>query len=119
MQTAILRVALLMSNAQTLLELEEILKSHYSSLLILTERVKLLEFDIPFIVVVDSMQELSEVKRLPLPEASSVLLVAFPSDSEMISVAFELGATDFLSHPFEAREVVAKVEKYLQAFRSE
>ena len=116
-QSAIPRVALLLANAQACAEIEEILKSRYSGLLVLTERAKLLDFDIPFIIIMDSMHELAELKKMSLPSGSVLILALSEADSEMISVAFDLGTTDVLGYPFDKDEVLEKTEHYLETFR--
>jgi DNA-binding response OmpR family regulator len=115
--TAIPRVALLMSQAPLASELEEILKGTYSSLLVITDRSKLLEFDIGFLIIVDTIPELLGVQTLSLPPDTFILLTVPGSDSELEAVGFASGASDVISHPFDKEEILNKTEKYLEKFR--
>lgn len=113
------RLALFLSDEKVLSELEQILRGAYSSLLLVTEREKLAEFDIPFIIIVDNHRDLADTHGMPLPDGTKILTVAKPEDSEVLGATFDLGADDVLSYPFEEDQVLARTEKFLQVFRRE
>ncbi len=111
------RLALWISDPGVQRELEEILKVEYSSLLLITEREKLEEFMLPLIVIVDTVRELAELRRLTLPEGTRVVIISGQTDSEAVAAAFEAGADDLLPYPFSRDAVVGVTEKYLEDLR--
>lgn len=113
------RIALFIRDGEILGQLEEILRDHYSSLLVVTEREKLREIDSPIIVITDSIEEVALLKDLPPIDGTEILVIARDDDEELLSAAFETGATDYLTYPFAPAEVVTKTEKYLMPFRDE
>lgn len=98
-------------------ELEDILRSHYSSLMIVSEREKLAEFGFPLLVILEGVHEVVETRSLHLPPGTQFLVLACEGDSESMSAAFEAGAADFLPHPFNVEEIIRKIESHLEAFR--
>lgn len=118
MTTAMPRVAILVEDAEMMPELEEILRSQYSSLLIVTDRAKLGEFDLPLIIVVESIRDAAEVRGLGLADGTRVLIISREGDSEMVAAAFDAGADDVLAYPFDREAVIGKIEKYLDAYRA-
>lgn len=112
------RLALFLSDDKVLFELEQILRSAYTSLLLITEPEKLGEFDIPFIIIVDNQRDLAKAHGMKLPEGTRFLTVARPDDSEVLGATFDLGADEVLSYPFSSEEVLARTEKYLRNFRT-
>jgi len=115
---AIPRVAIFLSDSAVLQELEGILRGQYSSLMLITEKAKLVEFSIPLIVLVDTIRDVAEIRALHPVEGTQVLLVIEEGDSEIEAAAFDAGADDFLAYPFEPAAVIGKIEKYLEAFRA-
>lgn len=115
-ETYMPRIALFLSDADILVEMERLLKSHYSSLLIITEKDKLKQFPVPLIVVVDTVKVVSDIRALHPIEGTRVLLVN-REDSEEVAAAFDVGVDDFLTYPFSSEEVFSKFEKYLEAYR--
>lgn len=113
------RLALLIANGDILHELETILRTKYSSLLVITDREKLAEFNTPLIIITDTIHEVAQLKAAQPVEGSQVLIVTQEQDSESTAAAFEVGATDYLAHPFVSADVIEKTERYLEAFRSE
>lgn len=111
------RVALFIGDANILAELEAILRSHYSSLLLVTEKEKLAEFSIPLIVIVDTIKDVAEIRELHPVEGTQILLACQEGDSEIVGAAFDAGADDFIPYPFDRDTVLEKTEKYLEAFR--
>jgi PleD family two-component response regulator len=111
------RVAIFLSDTERMAELEAILRGHYSSLMIITEKAKLAEFAIPLIVLVDSIRNAAEIRAMRPVEGTQVLIVLEEGDSECEAAAFEVGADDYLAYPFDPAGVISKVEKYLEAFR--
>jgi PleD family two-component response regulator len=111
------RVAIFLSDSETMVELEKILRSHYSSLMIITDKAKLAEFAIPLIVLVDTIKDVAEIRALHPVEGTQVLIVLEEGDSEIEAAAFDAGADDHLAYPFESKAVVGKIEKYLESFR--
>ncbi len=111
------RVALFIEDLTISAELEKILRDYYSSLLLITEREKLVEFTFPCIIILDVVTEVYELKKMDLPEGSQILVITRVHDTELRGAVFEIGATDCLDYPFVAETVIAKVERYLEAFR--
>lgn len=118
LEDAIPRIALFISNVSVLQELEAILRNQYSSLLIVTDRAKLKEFNTPFIVVTDTIHEVAQILEEHPVEGTQILIVAQEQDSESTAAAFEVGASDYLGYPFVAADVIEKTERYLEAFRT-
>ncbi len=113
------RIALFVSDGDVFGQLEGILREHYSSLLVITDREKLREIDTPIIVITDTVQEVALLRDMPPIDGTEILVVTRDDDEEMLAAAFETGATDFLAYPFAPAEVISKTEKYLQPFRDE
>lgn len=116
-ETALPRIALFLSDPVLLHEIEEILRNQYSSLLLITEKEKIKEFRVPLIVVVDAVKAVSDILALGPAEGTRILVVLREEDGEEISAAFDVGAADCITHPFEKEKLVEKTEKYLEAFR--
>lgn len=108
-----------MRDGEILGQIEKILRDHYSSLLVITEREKLHEIDSPIIVITDSIQEVALIRDIPPVDGTDILVVARDDDTETLSAAFDSGATDYLAYPFAPAEVIVKTEKYLMPFRDE
>lgn len=113
------RIALFISDGEILAQIENILRDHYSSLLVITDREKLREIDSAVIVITDTIQEVALLKEMPPIDGTEILVVTRGDDEEMLSAAFETGATDYLQYPFAPAEVISKTEKYLTPFRDE
>ncbi|GAT33907.1 hypothetical protein TSACC_22328 [Terrimicrobium sacchariphilum] len=113
------RIALFVRDGEILGQIERILRDHYSSLLVISEREKLQEIDSPIIVITDSIQEVALIRDIPPVDGTEILVVARDDDNEMLSAAFDSGATDYLAYPFAEAEVITKTEKYLTPFRDE
>ncbi len=111
------RVAIFLSDSEMMAELETILRSHYSSLMIVTDKAKLAEFALPLIVLVDSIRDAAEIRAVHPVEGTQVLIVLEEGDSEIEAAAFDVGADDCLAYPFDPAAVIGKIEKYLEAFR--
>jgi PleD family two-component response regulator len=112
------RVAIFLSDSEVLQELEGILRGHYSSLMLITDKAKLAEFSIPLIVLVDTIRDVAEIRALHPVEGTQVLIVLEDVDSEIEAAAFDAGADDFVAYPLEPAAVIGKIEKYLEAFRA-
>ncbi|CAN5724500.1 hypothetical protein BH09VER1_BH09VER1_35110 [soil metagenome] len=111
------RIALFLSDESVLMELEKILRSNYSSLLVITDREKLKEFSIPLLIVVDTINDVALIRESHLVEGTQILVVTNSKDSETCSAAFDAGAADYLNYPFVPENVIRKTEKYLEPFR--
>lgn len=111
------RIALFIADESILMELEQILRAKYSSLLVITDRQKLQEFTLPLLIVVDSIKDVALIHESHLVEGTQILVVTNSKDSENSSAAFEAGASDYLTYPFVAENVIKKTEKYLEPFR--
>jgi len=114
---AIPRIALFISDPAILLETQEILQKHYSSLMVITEKAKLKEFPVPLIIVVDQIKDVFDIRKLHPVEGTRVLVILKENDGEAMSAAFEVEADDCLIHPFVEHAFIEKTEKYLAAFR--
>ncbi len=112
------RIALFISNADILHELEIILREKYSSLLVVTDRAKLIEFQTPLLIVMDTIHEVALMKDAHPVEGTQVLIVTPERDSESTAAAFDVGASDYLGYPFVATDVIEKMERYIEAFRA-
>lgn len=115
---AIPRIALLIADSRTSSELEAVLRQHYSSLLLITEREKLAELQAPVVVIVDSLRELQAVRELPPVPGTRIVVIA-KDDPEILAHAFSLGAEAHLTYPFNAAEVLEVTEGCLEEFREE
>lgn len=115
--TSIPRIALFITAPLILSETEQILRNKYSSLLLITEKAKLKEFDVPLIIVVDRMKDVLDIRAQHPVEGTRVLVIVQDGDSEVMSAAFEAGADDYITHPFTPEAFIEKTEKYLEAFR--
>lgn len=115
---AIPRLALFIANENTLHELETILRGKYSSLLVVTERAKLAEFNTPLIIITDTIHEVAMLKDTHPADGSQVLIITQEQDSESTAAAFEVGASDYLAYPFVTTDVIEKTERYLEPFRT-
>ncbi len=112
------RVALFVEDPQVLAELETILRAKYSSLMLITDKAKLVEFPVPLVVLVDTIKDVSEICALGPVKGTQVLIISREGDSEIVGAAFDAGADDFIAYPFVADGVIEKTEKYLEAFRN-
>lgn len=113
---AIPRIALLIDDSKILAELEAVLREQYSSLLLITEQKKLLDYDMPFVVIAGSLREVQLVLQLP-PAKGTQILVITAKDSEIESTAYAAGAEGLIRYPFEAKDVISITEKFLTPFR--
>lgn len=98
-------------------ELETILRGKYTSLLVVTDRAKLVEFQTPLVIVTDTIHEVAMLKEAHPVEGTQILIITPEQDSESTSAAFEVGATDYLGYPFVSAAVIEKTERYIEAFR--
>lgn len=111
------RIALFISDSDIRHEMESLLRSQYSSLLVMTEKEKLKEFPVPLIVVVDAVKDVSDIRALHPVDGTRILVIGGENSEEM-AAAFEVGADDFITHPFSREEVIEKVGKALAPFES-
>lgn len=98
-------------------ELETILRGKYSSLLVVTDRAKLVEFQTPLVIVTDTIHEVALLKETHPVEGTQILIITPEQDSESTAAAFEVGAADYIGYPFVAADVIEKTERYVEAFR--
>lgn len=112
------RLALFIAKEEILHELETILRGQYSSLMVVTNREKLAEFNTPLIIITDTIHEVAMLKESHHIEGSQILIITQEQDSESTAAAFEVGATDYLAYPFVSADVIEKTERYLGAFRT-
>ena len=111
------RIALLVANEAYLSELERILRSHYSGLMLITAREKFREFVTPLLIITDTIDDVAGIlNQHPVP-GTQLLIVVRAEESEGTSAAFEAGAADFIEYPFVPADVIEKTEKYLESFR--
>ena len=111
------RVALFISEPNILLEIEEILRIQYSSLLIVSEKHKLKEFPFPFIILVDRVKDVVDIRKLHPLKGTRILVILKEADGEVMGAAYDIGADDCITHPFGKDVVIEKIEKYLEEFR--
>jgi PleD family two-component response regulator len=111
------RIALFITDAAVNMEIERILRDFYSSLLLVTDLEKLAEFELPMIVIVDTIQEISRIRGLNPASGTKVLLIANALDGEITAAAFSAGADDCLAYPFAKDELIATLERYLESYR--
>ncbi len=116
-ELAMPRIALLIGDSKILAELEAVLRQQYTSLLLITERQKLLDFDMPFVVISDSIREVQLVLQLPPADGTQILVIAL-EDPEIEAAAYAVGAEGLIRYPFECKEVIAITEKFLTPFRN-
>jgi len=112
-ESAIPRIALFISDPTILTETEHILRTHYSSLLIVMEKAKLKEFPFSLIIIVDSIKDICDIQQFHPVEGTRVLLIV-KADGEEVAAAFEAGADDCITYPFPEGELIGKTEKYMQ-----
>lgn len=111
------RIALFIPDNKVHAQMVKILREHYSSLLIITEREKFKDFTIPLIVIVSSVAEAAKIQEFHPVEGTRILVVSNALDGETTAAAFEVGAVDYLAYPLRKEEVIEKTEKYLESFR--
>lgn len=111
------RLALLIADAEISAELEKLLRSKYSSLLLIANRKQLSDFPIPLVIMVDTVSDIAEIRKLHTAEGTRILVIG-KADSEVLSAAVGLGADDYVTYPFTESELLEKTEKYLEAFRN-
>lgn len=112
------RIALLISDPEIRSEVASILSSKYSSFLLITDKEKLKEFDTPLILIVDSIADAAAIREQHPMDGTQVLVISTTPDSEINSAAFEAGGSDVLTHPFDKKDIIEKLEKYLKPFRA-
>lgn len=111
------RLALYISEPVRLAEVEQLLSPHYDSLMLVGEKAKFGEFQIPLIILVDSVRDVPEIRGVHPVKGTRILVILGEGDSEEMGAAFDAGVDDYIPHPFDEKIVVGKIEKYLQAFR--
>ena len=68
---------------------------------------------------IDGYEVCRRLKGDPVTESTSVIFLSALSDTEAKVKGFELGGVDFISKPFQADEVVARVDTHLKIRRLE
>lgn len=112
------RIALFIADPTISAEIEQILRAHYSSLLLISNMEKLEEFDLPLIVISDRMSDVAKIHDLKTMHSTRVLALVDAQDNEVISAAFDVGADDYISLPLDAVQLIEKTERYLEEFRA-
>jgi signal transduction histidine kinase len=86
--------------------------------------LKQLQFQLPDLILLDVMMPImdgfevcQQLKANPMTQDIPVIFMTALSDTESKTKAFELGAVDYITKPFQEAEVLARVKTHLQLRR--
>jgi len=113
LEKSIPRIALLLTDPRASMEIQEILRQEYSSLMLISEMEKLREFDLPLIVLVDNIQDAANIRSMKSSEEARIIIISDDADSELIGAAFDAGADEYVCYPFSSQEVLQKTKHIL------
>jgi sigma-B regulation protein RsbU (phosphoserine phosphatase) len=65
------------------------------------------------------LEVLKKIHKIPIQNGIPVIFISANRDVENISESFRLGAVDYINKPFQAGEVVARVENHLKIHKLE
>jgi DNA-binding response OmpR family regulator len=111
--TPLPRIALFLTDPRVSLEVQEILRTEYSSLMLISEIEKLDEFHLPLVVLVDNIKDAASVRGMKAQDQARIIIISSDEDSELIGAAFEAGADEYLRYPFAPEEVLQKTKNVL------
>lgn len=115
--TCIPRIALFIRDSAILKDAEGILRTKYSSLMLLTEKEKIREFPFPLLILVDQLRDVSEIRSLNPIMGTRILVILPLQDEEIACATYAAGADEVIPSPLHAEEFLSVTEKYLEGFR--
>lgn len=95
------------NNIKTLNDPREVLNTIYEY----TPSLILLDYKMPFmdgLEVIDTLKSKEDYNNIP------VIMISAENDTEYYKKAFEHGAVDYISKPFNYNDIISKIETVLQ-----
>lgn len=95
------------NNIKTLNDSREVLNTVYEY----TPSLILLDYKMPFmdgLEVIDTLKSKEDYNNIP------IIMISAENDKEYYKKAFEQGAVDYISKPFNYNDIISKIENVLQ-----